>query len=155
MRLRRVPSRWRRSRSRPCLAGGRGDNERVTRSAQRPCGRCGSTAYDRSKTRDGRIVRCTDCHGRCDGCGYETLKIPFEWYTVHDAVWAAAGLRTHDAVLCVGCLEERLGRRLTPDDFRAVPINRLDQHMSDRLLDRMGLVKVWIDDGGNVIDPPP
>jgi hypothetical protein len=30
--------------------------------------------------------------------------------------------------LCIGCLENRLGRRLTPADFPGTPINRIDWH---------------------------
>jgi hypothetical protein len=52
-----------------------------------------------------------------------------EWYIVHDHVWeqawpnskttgAATGTEyTCDEILCVGCLEKRLGRQLTPTDF--------------------------------------
>ena len=29
----------------------------------------------------------------------------------------------YDGMLCVGCLEARLGRRLTPSDFTGVPLN--------------------------------
>ena len=40
---------------------------------------------------------------------------------VEDAVWAAAG--APEGYLCVGCLEERLGRPLVPDDFPPLPLN--------------------------------
>jgi hypothetical protein len=40
-----------------------------------------------------------------------------ELYMVHDHVWKAAGVESWGGCLCVGCLEKRLGRRLTPDDF--------------------------------------
>jgi len=41
-----------------------------------------------------------------------------EIYTVRDAVWAKAGMEPFGGCLCIGCLEERLGRRLKPKDFR-------------------------------------
>jgi hypothetical protein len=44
----------------------------------------------------------------------------------------------HDDFLCIGCLEKRLGRKLTPDDFTNAPINRPDHWHSDRLADRLG-----------------
>lgn len=40
---------------------------------------------------------------------------------VDDAVWAQAG--DAQGWLCIGCLEERLGRGLTPDDFPPIPSN--------------------------------
>jgi hypothetical protein len=40
-----------------------------------------------------------------------------ETFYVHDHVWKAAGMGPWGGVLCVGCLEQRIGRRLTPDDF--------------------------------------
>jgi hypothetical protein len=40
-----------------------------------------------------------------------------EVYIVRDAVWRAAGMEPWGGCLCVGCLERRLGRTLTPRDF--------------------------------------
>jgi hypothetical protein len=60
-----------------------------------------------------------------------------EVYMVRDAVWAAAGILPFGGCLCIGCLERRLGRRLTPKDF-------MWKHAfaslpgSARLLDRQG-----------------
>ena len=39
--------------------------------------------------------------------------------------------------LCIGCLEARLGRRLTPADFPEFPVNQPDRFTSARLLDRL------------------
>ena len=49
---------------------------------------------------------CVDCAGDFD-----------ERYMVKCEIWAASGLARDGGVLCIGCLERRLGRRLTPDDF--------------------------------------
>jgi hypothetical protein len=43
-----------------------------------------------------------------------------------------------DFFLCVGCLEERLGRRLVPVDFPDFSINDDDPWNSARLVDRKG-----------------
>jgi hypothetical protein len=63
----------------------------------------------------------------CLDCGTETLSnepgVPTEYYTVHDAVWADAGMG--DGCLCIGCLESRLGRRLHRADFTSAPVNDL------------------------------
>jgi hypothetical protein len=40
-----------------------------------------------------------------------------EVYTVKPAVWKAAGMGEMDGCLCIGCVEKRLGRALTPKDF--------------------------------------
>jgi hypothetical protein len=36
-----------------------------------------------------------------------------EYYMVHDIVWASAFMGPYDGMLCIGCLERRLGRPLT------------------------------------------
>jgi hypothetical protein len=55
----------------------------------------------------------------CRGCGERTD----EWYMVHDGVWAAAGMDPDGGRLCIGCLEDRLGRELTADAFTDAPVN--------------------------------
>lgn len=103
---------------------------------------------------DGRFVSPTgftiitrgagfDC---CD-CGTNTIEIN-EHYFLHHDLWAAAMAAAAPAkpnphgteMLCVGCVETRLGRPLTPADFFPdLPINGPDETRSDRLKDRMGL----------------
>lgn len=97
-------------------------------------------------------------HGRtpCRDCGVDVLPRTLrgyarvgrcEVYMVHDEVWTAAGgppsptperPEPTDFYLCVGCLEGRLGRRLTPGDFEDVGLN--DDGLADtpRLRDRKG-----------------
>jgi hypothetical protein len=54
----------------------------------------------------------------------QTVDSWSEVYTVRPAVWKAAGLETMAGCLCIGCLEKRLGRTLTPQDFlRTHPFN--------------------------------
>jgi hypothetical protein len=40
-----------------------------------------------------------------------------EIYMVEDPIWVAAGMEPMGGCLCVGCLEKRIGRTLTPKDF--------------------------------------
>jgi hypothetical protein len=83
---------------------------------------------------------CADC-----GAGTGTLG---EYYMVRDDVWEQAWVgrrkswQTPDReFLCIGCLEERLGRTLTPCDFPDYPINDPAKYgMSDRLRSRLGEV---------------
>ena len=58
-----------------------------------------------------------------------------EVYTVKPSVWKAAGMEPMGGCLCIGCLEQRIGRTLTPKDFpRNDPFNRLPG--KERLLAR-------------------
>jgi hypothetical protein len=70
---------------------------------------------------------CADCAVEC---------WPWEMFMVTDEVWAQIG--ADSAVLCVGCLEDRLDRLLAPEDFPAVALN--DDHPTDsvRLRTRKG-----------------
>jgi hypothetical protein len=63
-------------------------------------------------------------NGRCLDCRNETTfkKGPCEYYMVHNELWARANPQVN-GMLCIGCLEDLIGRRLTPDDFTDVPIN--------------------------------
>jgi hypothetical protein len=54
----------------------------------------------------------------CNDCGFA-----FDYYLVTDDVWAAAGL-TPRGHCCLACLERRLKRPLTIEDFPVSPINR-------------------------------
>lgn len=76
------------------------------------------------------LVRCVDCD-------WDTSD---EDYMVTDEVWQATGLGHHDGSLCIGCLEKRIGRRLTWLDFTAVPVNMgkgSEGSRSERLLSRL------------------
>jgi hypothetical protein len=81
----------------------------------------------------------------CADCGIGTIRLG-EWYMVHDEIWKQAwrGRRKSwqvlpgQEVLCIGCLEKRLGRTLIAGDFTAASVN--DPHkriMSERMRDRL------------------
>ncbi|MEV6558952.1 hypothetical protein AB0M22_24785 [Nocardia sp. NPDC051756] len=75
----------------------------------------------------------------CHECGLATAPIdgPDEWYTVHDAIWKCAAASA-DSILCIGCLESRLGRRLRHTDFVAAALNQPGYgHHSPRLQSRL------------------
>lgn len=56
----------------------------------------------------------------CFDCGIDVMKSG-HWYIVHDHVWAVTGVGK--GFLCIDCLERRLARRLTRDDFTDAPVN--------------------------------
>jgi hypothetical protein len=62
-----------------------------------------------------------------------------EVYDVKDVIWEQVGMRPWGGCLCVGCLEHRLGRQLSPRDFSRHDAKTWAHLPStDRLLDRRG-----------------
>ncbi|NBO53371.1 MAG: hypothetical protein EBU84_02000 [Actinobacteria bacterium] len=80
---------------------------------------------------------CVHDGWECRDCGQNTQD-SFEYYMVTDSCWRAAG--NVDGFLCVGCLENRLGKRLTPRNFTDCPLNWMNAlmlgHASKRLHSR-------------------
>lgn len=50
----------------------------------------------------------------CEDCKKEVLRDPEEDYMLKDSLWAKIKGRRH---LCLKCVEKRVGRKLTKDDF--------------------------------------
>lgn len=72
----------------------------------------------------------------CEDCGIDAHKIN-EWYMITYPVWDQVADRLE--VLCIGCLENRLGRKLKPEDFADVPLNHPGvTNKSERLVNRLG-----------------
>jgi hypothetical protein len=73
----------------------------------------------------------------CIWCGVDTRELG-EYYMVADKVWNRYGPAS--GCLCIGCLEDRMGRQLRRGDFKDIPLNTdPEQHRSDRLRNRLGL----------------
>lgn len=73
----------------------------------------------------------------CVDCQLDTAELE-EYYMVNHALWLTSGLTARGGMLCIGCLEKRIGRTLTPDDFLVCPLNGENFNKSDRLLNRLG-----------------
>lgn len=72
---------------------------------------------------------------KCLSCRENTRD---EYYMVRNDLWNLV-VPGKKGMLCIGCLEDRIGRRLVPNDFTDLPVNRLDfNYKSDRLRDRLG-----------------
>lgn len=73
----------------------------------------------------------------CLDCGVDTGKIG-EHYMLVDRVWFSV-TDSDRGMLCVGCIEKRLGRRLNANDFNNSYVNGLGfgQIKSNRLLERL------------------
>lgn len=82
---------------------------------------------------------CVDCKVNC-------LKIK-EYYMVTDSCWKRAGMQPLGGMLCIGCLEKRLGKKLTARNFTDCSLNWrsvcLSDQVSSRLLSRMLNGKKW------------
>ena len=61
-----------------------------------------------------------------------------EIYMVRKSVWKRANMDGWGGCLCIGCLENRIGRKLKPKDFPADAFNHPDLPCTDRLRDRRG-----------------
>jgi hypothetical protein len=80
----------------------------------------------------------------CADCRVDVGKIG-EWYMVKDDIFEQAwpeysAVPYGHAILCVGCLERRLGRTLTRHDFTDALVNDIFgdyKDFSDRLLNRL------------------
>ena len=60
---------------------------------------------------------------KCVDCGVDTSSIN-EYYMVNHDVWAKCGVDRNGGMLCIGCLETRIGRELKADDFLDAPVNQ-------------------------------
>jgi hypothetical protein len=71
----------------------------------------------------------------CVDCDEHTK---YEHYFVNNEVWFKEARMSEEGMLCVGCLETRINRILTPQDFTDAHINNPKLYsMSNRLLSRI------------------
>jgi len=71
----------------------------------------------------------------CIDCIKDTGKIA-KFYMLRDEVWALTGLGT-TGMLCIGCAEGRIGRKLVKLDFNLSYLNTMPMARSMRLSDRL------------------
>lgn len=64
-----------------------------------------------------------DTKFHCVDCGTCTMSSG-EYYMVSDDLWRKAGMGPHEGMLCLLCLDHRIGRQLMPDDFTAIVPSR-------------------------------
>jgi len=86
------------------------------------------------------IIVCSDCNlallMRSNGLFSQDWPNS-EWLMLNDHVWATAQRKSTCRFLCVGCTEERLGRRLSAFDFRRTAKVNFTGHKSACLRRRM------------------
>jgi hypothetical protein len=86
--------------------------------------------YDFDDEDDMSVFECLDC-------GVDTAEID-EYYMVHNSIWYDANPNI-EGMLCIECLERRIGRELNPYDFTDAAIN-WPYRASERKLNRLGYV---------------
>jgi hypothetical protein len=70
----------------------------------------------------------------CLDCGVNT-SLNEEYYMLTNEVWKEA-VPDLVGMLCINCVELRLGRQLWPEDFMDSPINYFHSRLSARILSR-------------------
>ena len=81
-------------------------------------------------------TRCWDCQRETNHQSTDSA----EWYMVWGHLWHKALEKGHADFLCIGCLENRLGRKLSKEDFNTAPLNSLPGYSrSKRLRNRLGI----------------
>lgn len=92
--------------------------------------------------------------GHCQDCGRDISKMR-EYYSVRDDVWQQATGGSPKIMLCIGCLETRLGRRLNKDDFTTALVNhgpKCGARMLNRLQGRFNGSEEWQQNRDDPID---
>ena len=116
------------------------------------------------------------CTSNCADCAVGTMTLG-EYYMVRDRVWEQAwrgrrkswhGQIAGQEILCIGCLEQRIGRTLMASDFIDAPVNDPNKpNISERLRNRLTddcpdllnslrvatLERAGVDDAGKVCTP--
>jgi hypothetical protein len=78
----------------------------------------------------------------CMDCDTNTMDID-EYYMLKFEVWFSI-VPEDNGMLCIECVEKRLGRQLTSNDFLSCILNEegWNQPRSDKLKDRMGFMEL-------------
>src|SRR5262249_8583541 len=84
----------------------------------------------------GRALGCQDC-GAMLMCRSFLGGVDGDWCMLKDWVWRAATLGTDTRFLCIGCIERRIGRKLTASDFKRSAKVNFTGNKSTRLRQRM------------------
>jgi hypothetical protein len=80
------------------------------------------------------------------GKSEHTAGCDHEVYIVRKKLWLKAGMKPWGGCLCVGCLEKRIGRQLTPKDFDPEgDATWANLPCTERLLNRRGYKSAIVD----------
>jgi CHAD domain-containing protein len=65
---------------------------------------------------------------QCKKCGVSTFHDNHNYYMVHNDIWNNA-VEDKQVMLCIPCLEELIGRKLTYEDFTKAPVNEMNKYV--------------------------
>lgn len=71
----------------------------------------------------------------CIDCNKDTWN---EYYMLYSKVWKKANPK-NNGMLCIDCLESRLGRKLTKKDFTKAVVNTIETKRTATLRNRLGI----------------
>ena len=60
----------------------------------------------------------------CEDCGKDCFVGNVDYYMVKHDIWHKYGLGESRGMLCMSCIEERIGHKLTKDDILDCPLTR-------------------------------
>jgi hypothetical protein len=82
----------------------------------------------------------------CQDCGLDTRN--YEYYSIKTEIWST--VTKQSGMLCISCLEKRLGRELQGEDFLECPLNVLSYSWgrSAKLIDRLKRCSWNVEKGG-------
>jgi len=71
-------------------------------------------------------------HWLCADCGKDTFIESKDYYMVTTELWEKYGVG--EKMLCIGCMEDRLGHKLTKEDITDCPVNTLMNEYTIKIL---------------------
>lgn len=88
--------------------------------------------------------------GPCKDCNCDTYGNSKDYYMVHDEIWDKHGAGRD--MLCIDCLEKRIGRKLVYEDFTDCPLNNLFNDYINELKVKERILKLDKEDLGILIE---
>jgi hypothetical protein len=96
--------------------------------------------FEKVAKRRKKLPAETEAHYVCNDCNVNVLTAG-EFYVLKQDIWEKQLSLGWTDNLCVGCLEARLGRKITLHDISSFPSYEWMHPPSERLADRFGFVK--------------
>jgi hypothetical protein len=79
-------------------------------------------AIIRLPLKEGRVLPCVECNRET-----EISRNPGHYYMLRDELWASI-IPDTKGILCISCVEHRLGRSLTDEDFTLSPTDMMKRY---------------------------
>ena len=74
------------------------------------------------------VYQMNEAKLECFDCGVDVIHFShFQYCMLKDSVWKQAAKKHYRKILCVSCIEKRLGRKLEFEDYEITPIQMLER----------------------------